>query len=409
MRIAFIVGDLRTISGGYNVIIEYAAALERLGHEVCLLTKDRAAPPAAWHPGLRGLRIRYVGDAADERFDFAFATWWLTFFELSRVRSKVYGYLNQSLESRLHPEPHYKALSRSTYALPLLMVTEARWLAEFIGMVQPAARVLYVRNGLSRERFPPVDAPPERDGPLRVLVEGPWGVAFKGVPETFEVLRVASARGVRLEVGWLTSDAGGARPTVGGARVELHERVPIDRVRQVLRRYHVLVKLSRVEGMYGPPLELFSQGGTAITTTVTGSDEYVVHGHNGLLVEPCNRSQVVRYLELLDRDPELLSALRRNALATARSYPDWERSGAELAAGLEAIQREGWSNADVRPALAALSVVGTRWLEDVGGPAGHALRRLQRLKDSAPYRAAKRVLPDALRGRVRAYLAGVRR
>jgi glycosyltransferase involved in cell wall biosynthesis len=412
MRIAFVVGDLGTLSGGYNVIIEYASALERLGHEVHVLTKDRCGAPPAWHPRLEALRVRHVAEVGDERFDFAFATWFLTFFELFRVRSRVYGYLSQSLESRFHPEAHLKVLARCTYSLPLLMVTEARWLAEFIRTVQPAARTLYVRNGLSREYFPRVEVPPERQGSLRVLVEGPWAVPFKGVPETFEVLREARARGLRFDVGWLSSDAGGARPSLGGTRVEIHERVPIDRVRNVLGRYDVLLKLSRVEGMYGPPLEMFSQGGTAITYTVTGSDEYMVHGHNGLLVEPYNRREIVRYLELLDRRRPYLAALRRNALATARLYPDWEASGAELAGALEGIAAEGWTNAGVRPALAALSTLENRWQDDVrrlgllNGPVARLVDGLDRLKTS---RFAKRVLPPSMRSRVHAYLHRVLR
>ena len=88
--------------------------------------------PPPWHPRLPELRLRSFTEAARERFDFAFATWWLTWFDLWRLDSAVYGYLNQSLESRFHAEPHLKHLNRITYSLPLLFVTEARWLAEFI-------------------------------------------------------------------------------------------------------------------------------------------------------------------------------------------------------------------------------------------------------------------------------------
>jgi hypothetical protein len=186
--------------------------------------------------------------------------------------------------------------------------------------------------------------------------------------------------------------------------------VPIDRVRDVLRRYHVLVKLSHVEGMYGPPLEMFSQGGTAITYTVTGSDEYMVHGYNGLLVEPHNRRQIVRYLDLLARRPQYLDALRRNALATAREHPDWEASAAELARALAALASEGWSNADVRPALAAVSTLESAWLEDVRprelleATARGLLQRLERLKRSRPARLAKALLPPSIRQQVRRQL-----
>ena len=46
-------------------------------------------------------------------------------------------------------------------------------------------------------------------------------------------------------------------------------------------RSDVVLKLSRVEGMFGPPLEGFHRGATCVVTPVTGHDEYVEHGWNG--------------------------------------------------------------------------------------------------------------------------------
>jgi glycosyltransferase involved in cell wall biosynthesis len=401
MKIGFLVGDLANISGGSNAIIEYATGLAALGHDVTILsTSFGPVGGADWHPGLGSLSVRSVNEARSERFDFAFATWWLTFFDLGKVASRVYGYFNQSLESRFHDEPVLKELNRRTYAFPVLFVTEARWLAEFIDMVQPRGRVVCVPNGLSRKLFPRVDHPPAREGPLRVLVEGPWGVPFKGVADTFQVLEEAHALGVPMEVGWLASDSRGARPQVGGRGVQLHERVPMDEVRRVLARYDILLKLSRVEGMFGPPLEMFSQGGTAICCTVTGSDEYMVHGWNGLLVEPHNRAQIPRYLELLERSPEHLAALRRNAVATARAWPGWEESTRELSARLEELRSEGYENAELRPALCELEAERARAL-------ARTLTLGDRVKASSVYNAAKRLVPATARVRLKSLIARV--
>ena len=46
-----------------------------------------------------------------------------------------------------------------------------------------------------------------------------------------------------------------------------------------------MLKLSRVEGMFGPPLEGFHMGATCVVTAVTGHEEYVEHGENGLVVD----------------------------------------------------------------------------------------------------------------------------
>lgn len=422
MKIGFLVGDIANISGGSNVILEYAARLQDLGHEVVLI------PPGPtklvyplWHPRLKDLPLRTVDELEGQRFDFVFATWWITFYELWRLDSRVYGYLNQSLESRFHVERHYKVLNRQSYSLPLLFITEAKWLVEFIQTLQPAGRVLYVQNGLSRDYFPCVQAPLQRSGPLRVLIEGPWGVGFKGVPETFETLEAAHAEGVKFEAGWLTSTSGGARPTLGGQPVPVHERIPINQVHQVLQQYDVLLKLSKVEGMFGPPLEMFSQGGTAITYTVTGSDEYMVHGHNSLLVEPYNRRQIIAFLRMLSENPEYLARLRAQALETARSYPTWDASAHAVVNCLEQLHAEGWSNAHLRPALAMASTLRGYWLDDVWRAERHQapppphigqgesvlLERYRKIKGSRPARAIKRLLPASLKRSLRTHLTRV--
>jgi glycosyltransferase involved in cell wall biosynthesis len=417
MKIGFLVEDILNISGGANVIIEYAAGLRALGHEVYVLsTKAPENTGKPWHPRLEGLRLLPLQRAAEAgRFDFVFATWWFTWFHLWQVDADVYGYLNQSLESRFHAEIFLKRLNRITYSLPVLFVTEAKWLAEFITGMQPEAQVVYVRNGLSRSFFPQVESVPDRkEGPLRVLVEGPWGVGFKGVPETFDMLDEAR-RLFPFEVGWLTSTSGGARPTPGGQPVELHEKVPINQVRDVLRRYDVLIKLSRVEGMFGPPLEMFSQGGTAITYAVTGSDEYMVHGHNGLLVEPYNRGEIVRYLRLLDTRRDYLTRLRTNALETARAFPDWEDTTRKLAEELERLKRQGYRNAHLRGALAALASVRSQVHDEVEagkrsiGPGEYALlERYRRVKGHPLVRRVTGAIPSSVKQRVRAVLGGRR-
>ena len=85
----------------------------------------------------------------------------------------------------------------------------------------------------------------------------------------------------------------------------------------------VVLKLSRVEGMSGPPLEGFHRGATCILTPVTGHDEYLQHGWNGLLTGWDDPDGTARQLDLLARDRHLLHFLRTNAAATARAWPGW--------------------------------------------------------------------------------------
>ena len=103
------------------------------------------------------------------------------------------------------------------------------------------------------------------------------------------------------------------------------------------RESDVVLKLSRVEGMFGPPLEGFHMGATCVVTPVTGHDEYVEHGENGLVVDWDDLRGTARALDLLARDRALLHRLRWGALATARGWPSWEQQGTVMAAALAAI------------------------------------------------------------------------
>src|SRR5439155_2915972 len=114
----------------------------------------------------------------------------------------------------------------------------------------------------------------------------------------------------------------------------------------------VVLKLSSVEGMFGPPLEGFHRGATCVVTPVTGHEEYVEHGWNGLLTDWDDLRGTARQLGLLARDRELLHFLRTNALETARAWPSWEQSSQFLAAALLSIQRE--PPPDAAPATARL-------------------------------------------------------
>jgi hypothetical protein len=192
-----------------------------------------------------------------------------------------------------------------------------------------------------------------------------------------------------------------------------------------MQQHDILLKLSRVEGVFGPPLEMFSQGGTAITTTVTGSDEYMEHGFNSLLVEPYNLRQVIRYLKLLHESRETLRKLRENALNTARRHPEWKASTGKLAAHLERLHVEGYSNRHLRPALSGFSAVRGHWLDDIwqaerdraqiAVPSGPyigpgetlLLNRYRRLKEWRPVQRAIGIFPRWTRKAFRAVVSKV--
>jgi hypothetical protein len=110
-----------------------------------------------------------------------------------------------------------------------------------------------------------------------------------------------------------------------------------DRMPAVYSEADVVLKLSRVEGVFGPPLEAFHRGATCVVWPVTGHDEYVRHRVNGIVAEWDDIPGTARWLDLLATDRDLLSRLRQGALDTARDWPSWEASAELMAAALREI------------------------------------------------------------------------
>lgn len=336
MKIAFLLNDLQ-LSGGVGVVVQHARELVvRHGHDVTLvLVREQEAAPWEFE-GLAHLHVEGLSEARRERFDVAVATWWETTYSLFELTAERYVYFVQSLEDRFYtPDAAERTAAALTLDLPVAFVTEARWLADAIGQIRPDAACYYVRNGIDKAVFPTAAAlEPRIDEPLRIVIEGNPHVWFKGVGEA---LGAVGAMSEPRHVTVVTGDHAAIAPgTVDRVVGPLSHR----EMGELYAESDVVLKLSRVEGMFGPPLEGFHMGATCVVAPVTGYDEYVVHGWNGLVVDWDDERGTARALDLLARDRRLLTFLRANAVETARGWPSWRQSATFMAAALEKIRRD---------------------------------------------------------------------
>lgn len=338
MRVAFVLQDLQ-LSGGVGVVLAHVSRL-RAAHGIdvqIVLAREPAHAP--WpYPELDDLPVLSFAEAREQDWDLGVATWWLTTAVLFHLPCRRYAYFIQALEDSLYtPEEPERVAAAMTTALPVRFITEAHWIAEMLERLQPGNPAIVVRNGIDKGVFTLPPAPPVHDGPLRILLEGASGRPLKGVDQALDV--IASLR-EPAHVTWVAPhglEPGAERPH-GVARVL--ERLSHGEMAEVYADSDVLLKLSRAEGMYGPPLEGFHRGCTVVTTAVTGHDEYVRHRENGLVCGWDDVPGTARMLDLLARDRELLARLRGGALATARAWPDWDACAAEMAAALRRVVAE---------------------------------------------------------------------
>ncbi|HWI74656.1 MAG TPA: hypothetical protein VNT55_22030, partial [Baekduia sp.] len=169
-----------------------------------------------------------------------------------------------------------------TYMLDLPVVVVAGWMAEQLRVLRgdgaPPVRV--VAPGVDKS-LPPVSA--NHDAPLRIAIAGADGGADEA--------RAAAA--VMREPSSLVA----------------------------LEDADVVLALPRRAGFPREALQGFHRGATCVTTPVTGSEDYVVDGVNGLLTSWDDERGTSRLLDLLARDRALLARLRQGALATADAWP----------------------------------------------------------------------------------------
>jgi O-antigen biosynthesis protein len=324
-RICFLVGSL-AISGGTYVILQHASFLQASGFTVTLAVQESfTAKTCAWHDAASQLTCIPFDDARGMTFDLVIATWWKTALDLHGFNSNRYAYFVQSIESNFYPAPEVflRQLVNSTYTLPVAFITEATWIqAHLLNQYEQSAAL--VRNGIRKDVYSPVGIcvePRDHYNP-RVLVEGHFGVSFKNTALGIRLAKEAGAKDIWV----LTGSPINSLPGVS----KIFSRVPMVKTAEIYRSCDVLIKLSTVEGMFGPPLEMFHCGGTALVLDVSGHDEYIVDLQNAIVVRNKATDEVVQRLKQLLADTEQLNALKKGALATAAVWPSWNESSAQF-------------------------------------------------------------------------------
>ncbi len=317
MKCIFTLGS-PAIGGGTNVIFEHATRMAKEGEEVYIVTDRKVEPEEyAWHTSAHLLNWVTYDDIIDVEFDMAIATWWRTVYETYRIKAKHYVYFVQSIESKFYPENEQglKMLAEMTYLLGMKVITEATWIKEYLEKYDIDAYL--VHNGIRKDIFTTKGETFEKCKGLRVLVEGPVDVEFKNVPKTIKLVNDSKAD----EVWLLTSSDIKEYPNVD----KVFSRVPPKDCAKIYRSCDIIVKLSYIEGMFGPPLEMFHCGGTSIVYDVTGHDEYIIHEKNGLVAKTDDDDKVIEYINKL-KDEKYLKKLKKAAIETAKNWVSWEES-----------------------------------------------------------------------------------
>ncbi len=317
--IAFLTPSL-LISGGILVALKHADILREAGYDVTIINMDnRPGSPAQvpWAPE------KYASFLADKTvvqaaFDQGVATMWLTtaFFRRGVIRRPCY--LVQNLESGFYDHGTMERMgANATYCQQgLEYLTISRWCQDWLReRFGQASR--YAPNGLDRQAF----APAERDwsGRIRILIEGDSSSEYKNVDESFRI--AARLPEDKFEI-WYVSYQGKGK---NWYRVDkFFYRVPNEKMPELYRQCHILLKSSILESFSYPPLEMMATGGMVVVRPNGGNMEYLKDGENCLLYVPDNPDTAVSAIERLAADEALRQKLYEGGCRTAEER-DWAK------------------------------------------------------------------------------------
>lgn len=297
------------ITGGVAVVCEHLNRLQKLGFK-CLIASYDNKTDLSWFPN-QSVKVVPLKDNKEliEKYNTVVATGWITAYELLLLNVKRKIYLVQSDETRFYPKGSYlKTRVKRTYFFPFEFITIAKWLQVWL-KENFNKDSTYVPNGINTDIFHP-DTPlePKPKNKKRILLEGAINLPFKGMKEAFEIVQ-----DLDCEV-WCVSYDGKPEPQWHCDR--FFEKVPMEQMRHIYSSCDILLKLSKVEGFFGPPLEMMACGGVPIVAKVTGYDEYIVDNYNALVTESGNISKTKKLLKNLISNKRIYQKLQSNCQKT---------------------------------------------------------------------------------------------
>lgn len=303
------------IAGGIAVVLQQTNRLQERGHKVFVVTQDlkRTIP---WFPNQKVpiIPIQEIETLLKDGIDILIATGWNSAPTVDLLPAARKLYFVQQDERKFYTDRIQQTFVGSTYQLPFEYVTMARWIQVWL-RDEFRHDSKYVPNGLDQEIFQPSEPLEPKGRSLRVLIEGPIDIPFKGVADAYQAIR-----DLDCEI-WIVSGQG-SLPS-GWRCDRFFEGVPQDEMPKIYSSCDILLKMSTVESFAYPPLEMMACGGVPVIRRVSGIEEYAVDGENCLIVDDIQSAKVA-VMQLIN-DQNLREKLIQGGLKTANQW-GWNQS-----------------------------------------------------------------------------------
>jgi len=307
------------VCGGHIIVLQHITRLAKRGHEIIICLLNEAIPATSssfeWFPNFNYTVVHPTN--FPDGVDICVATFWATVIPVLKFPAKHKIYFVQSDETRFYDDPIIKDQVILSYLCNIHYMTEAKWIVEWL-KDNFGHQAVYIPNALDPNIIHPAEPiTPKQADKLRILVEGTIDTPFKRVKEAIQ-----ASQGLNCEI-WCVSNGG--KPSPEWKIDRFFYKVSFSKMKHIYSSCDILVKLSSVEGFFGPPLEMMACGGVCIVSDVTGYDEYIKDEYNALVVPNGDVNLAHQALKRLINDPKLYDKLQKNGKLTADSM-EWEDS-----------------------------------------------------------------------------------
>lgn len=314
-KIVWVVAGLG-ISGGLAVILKHANNLLDKGYDVSLLTLSTGEEISWYDNNVPVYELSNCKPYVLDNIDVLIATAWNTESYLDQICSRRKLYFVQSDERRFIDGAEIKRTIEAGYSKDYEYFTEAYWIQDMFHS-EFGKQAFYVPNGIDTNIFNTKKLFEPRTERKRVLIEGPIDIPFKAVEDCYNAVK-----DLDCDI-WFVSSAG--KPRNDWRYDQFFEKVPMHMMPSIYSSCDIFIKMSRIEGFFGPPLEAMACDCVPVVGKVSGWDEYIKDEYNALAVDLKDVESAKRAVQRLLESKELRGKLLENGKATVEQW-SWKRS-----------------------------------------------------------------------------------
>lgn len=316
------------MSGGIKVALKHAVILHEQGYSVTIYASNPSLTSMEFE-GVEFPVLAWKENKISGYFEKAVSTMWNTVWFVNKYEKigKRY-YLVQNYEIDFYETgSHVRKKVAETYQLKNNMqyITISKWCQKWLKEeFQQTAR--YAPNGIKLSELYSVKRDFSNVSKIRILIEGDCAAEHKKVDESFRIVEQLDFD--KYEVWYMSYNA---EPKDWYHVDRFLHRVPYDKVGDVYRSCHILLKSSILESFSYPPLEMMATGGYVVAVANDGNVEYLRDNENCLFYSRGDVKAAVEKIEKIANDSSLRKVLSNNSIRTCEAR-DWKEIEKEILA-----------------------------------------------------------------------------